>query len=442
MLSWTCAAANEARGERDRAQFAGKTLLIVGTGGPARGPVFERIRSLGLVRVICLNATRNWATPYIDDWILANPSDPAGGAVAAVQELLAGAHAPVIDGVVTFDEFCVQVAANLAEALGLVGVGHEVADRVRNKLAFRQFCLANGLPAPRCVGLPPGVKSGLVAVRDAGLHYPLIFKPAFGAGKSMLAEVADEAELERAIDAHAVKVRTAPQSLGWSDHSTFVEEYLDGPEVDIDMLVQAGTVRYCEITDNLAASEPFFLETGGRFPSQLPQGTQRALRQMASDVASALGIQNGCIHFEAKATADGPVPIEVNLRLGGAEVQTFHRASRGIDLAAEAVKIALGVPVAPPVTDRPRCHLASTNFLPTVAGQLVAFDVAPEVWRSEALVQLVIFGEIGHPITLPPAGNVYLGWLVASGLTPEEARENVETLTRGVTFQINEAVLD
>jgi biotin carboxylase len=436
MLSWTCAKATEARGERDRAQFAGKTLLIVGTGGPARGPVFERIRSLGLARVICLNDARNWAAPYIDDWILANPSDPAGGAVEAVRALLAGSHAPVFDGVVTFDEFCVQVAADLAEALGLVGIGHEVADGVRNKLAFRQFCLARGLPAPRCVGLPPGVKPGLTAVREAGLRYPLIFKPAFGAGKAMLAEVADEAELERAIDAQAVKIQAAPLSFGRREHLTFVEEYLDGPEVDIDMLVQAGAVHYCEVTDNLASSEPFFLETGGCFPSQLPQATQQALRQMASDVVRALGIQNGCIHFEAKATAHGPVPIEINLRLGGAEVQTFHRASRGIDLAAEAVKIALGVPVAAPVTDRPRSYLASTNFLPTVAGQLAAFDVAPEVWQSDALVQVVIFGEIGQTIALPPAGNQYLGWLVASGHTPEGARQNVEMLTRGVTFKI------
>ena len=37
-----------------------------------RQPAFERLRSLGLRKIVCLHDAPNWAAPYVDDWIVAD----------------------------------------------------------------------------------------------------------------------------------------------------------------------------------------------------------------------------------------------------------------------------------------------------------------------------------------------------------------------------------
>ncbi len=43
-----------------------------------------------------------------------------------------------------------------------------------------------------------------------------------------------------------------------------MEQYLDGPEVDVDVVLNAeGDVVYGNVTDNWPTIEPYFNETGG-----------------------------------------------------------------------------------------------------------------------------------------------------------------------------------
>jgi biotin carboxylase len=433
MLSWTSALATVMPDDRDVACFADKVLLVIGTGGPTRRPVFEQVSSLGLERVICLDEAINWALPYIDEWILADPIY-AEAAVAAVQIHQANPDSLRIDGVITFDEFSVQVSAAIAEHLQLIGATRAVADRVRNKLDFRHFCRSHGLPTPQTMAVCGTTAACVASVRAATLTYPLIFKPQCGAGSALVRKVVDEAALVDAMDDYVKGAGSELLLSDWGDDAAFVEEFLEGPEVDIDMLIQAGKVCYCEVTDNFGTSEPYFRETGGCFPSGLADEAQAALKEMAAKVVAALGIQDGCIHFEAKVTPIGPVPIEINLRLGGAEVRAFHRAARGIDLAVEAVKIALGIPLAGQWSSVPRQFLASTNFVPDQSGKLSAIAINPGLWHSSGLVEIVIFSELGTVIEVPPEGYHYLGWLVAAGMDPEDAQHELEALAQMVNF--------
>lgn len=53
---------------------------------------------------------------------------------------------------------------------------------------------------------------------------------------------------------------------------------------------------------------------------------------------------SGVFHLEAFSTAHGPVPIELNARMGGAETFTNIKAVWGVDLAEQALRCALGLP--------------------------------------------------------------------------------------------------
>ena len=52
---------------------------------------------------------------------------------------------------------------------------------------------------------------------------------------------------------------------------------------------------------------------------------------MAEDTLEKLGIFNGCIHYEAKSTKKGPMPLEVNLRMGGDYVYSYTKSAWNVD---------------------------------------------------------------------------------------------------------------
>lgn len=60
-----------------------------------------------------------------------------------------------------------------------------------------------------------------------------------------------------------------------------LEQYLDGPEVDVDLVMSEGQAVYGAITDNWPTVEPYFNETGSNCPSILPTKQQQALMELA-----------------------------------------------------------------------------------------------------------------------------------------------------------------
>lgn len=100
-----------------------------------------------------------------------------------------------------------------------------------------------------------------------------------------------------------------------------LEEYLDGTEVDIDVVMTGGQPAYCVVTDNWPTLEPWFNETGDNAPSLMPSLQQKELQKLAVGTLRALGLKMGVFHVEAKYTSRGPRLIEVNSRMGGGQVR-------------------------------------------------------------------------------------------------------------------------
>ena len=80
-----------------------------------------------------------------------------------------------------------------------------------------------------------------------------------------------------------------PQKKGLSA-TILMEEYLDGPEVDVDLVFSSGEPVYGAVTDNWPTIEPYFNETGSNTPSILPSYQQRELLDLAVQSCKALGL--------------------------------------------------------------------------------------------------------------------------------------------------------
>lgn len=407
----------------------GKTILIVNAW---KKTFIKKIKSLG-VKVVVLSKEMNGSQPYIDYFIQADNYNHSE-AINAVDKFIKDHPEIRIDGVMTFWEDDVLLTAKLADKFHWLGTPHRIANRIRNKFLFRDFCRTNNLPTVKHRELKNS--RDLEEIINS-LAFPLVVKPAYGAASAFVMRVNNAQELRDSYDYIKKQISPKVESALHDGLGVFVEEYIDGDEVDLDILVQNGKIKFCSISDNSKTLEPFFVETTRFTPSNLPVNNQLELLAMADETLEKLGVLNACVHFEAKLTPKGPMPLEINLRLGGDEIYPSVKAAWNFDLLEGALKLALGLYL-PKIEafKEPAKYLATQTFSAEHSGILVNLDIDDDLRKKPFVEELYFEKKTGDSILVPPDGYEYLGWIMVSGLNPLDSRDNLQEAIKGISYEV------
>ena len=483
--------ARDAEGKRLRRQaLRGAVVVFVTAGYSGKKFIFEKARELG-VRSIVLDGPDSWAQSLVAEGVIEKfvPVD-FGDADAVFERALSGvlaARAAVggeLDGVCTFCEMAVPLVSRLAERLGLPCNSPAAVDAARDKSSTRKVMEAAGLPNPRSFLIEDAAQ---IAEAAAHVGFPAVIKPIFGAAsigvvrvnseeelvaaykrvqKEMssarivagaLQQGADEDEVEASTSgADAAKAATAANGAAaaaaaaapaaapaapsasasasastWIKTTLMVEEYLDGPEVDVDLVLSEGAPVYGSITDNWPTVEPYFNETGSNCPSILPAEQQRELVDLAVRSVHALGLSIGVFHVELKQTSRGARLIEVNCRMGGGPVRATNLLVWGVDLVEEHLLTAAGIPSRPPVAPAPLKFIAEYSLNAKKTGKIGATDFLekyeshPDVLYARPLVA------VGEKVTAVEDGMpTWVAELMVEKPTVEEAIDFVQQIER------------
>jgi len=446
-LSSARVGARSAEGKALRRQvLRGAVIVFVTAGYSGKRFIFERARELG-VRSVILDGPDSWAQALVGDGTVETfvPLDFEDAetvfdrALAALQALRA--EVGDLDGVCTFCEMAVPLVARLAEALGLPGNPPAAVDTARDKSATRTTLEAAGLPSPRHYLISD---PGQVAAAGAHVGFPAVIKPIFGAASIGVVRVdsaadleatyarvqkemasarivagalqqgtADEEEVDGAggpggggADGAGGGDRPAPAASSWIKTTLMLEEYLDGPEVDVDLVLSEGAAVYGAVTDNWPTVEPYFNETGSNCPSILALPVQAELVDLAVKSVAALGFTMGVFHVELKQTSRGARLIEVNCRMGGGPVRATNLLVWGVDLVEEHLLTAAGIPARPPVSPAPLKFIAEYSINAKRSGRVAHADFMgawpndPDVLYARSLVspgERVVSVEDGMP---------------------------------------------
>lgn len=408
-----------------------KHLLLIRSGYPAKEFVLKELQDLGYY-VVILDKEKSCPDAYANDWILADVDDE-NTCVEAVKEYLSK-DGNYLDGALTFWEEVVLTVAKITETFGWAGIPFDVASKIKNKYKFRAFCKENGLPTANHAILNNPNDIPTIANQ---LTFPLVVKPIYGACSAFVIKVDSENELQSAYKVIQKYIRSFWLTPEWKNTDLYVEEYIDGQEVDMDIILQDGKIKFWSMSDNFQTHEPFFVETGQAIPSRLPTDKQTALISMAEQVLTKLGVGNGVIHFEAKYSSQGPVPIEINLRMGGDEVYMFVKQAWGADMVEYAARIAVGDKVNITKPKQPLKYLQGQYFLPTSDGTLNTLEINEEIYGKSYLKQLNFFKKVGDTVLTPPQDFDYLGWVTVTGHSSEEAEANLQEALENVTYSIS-----
>jgi acetyl-CoA/propionyl-CoA carboxylase biotin carboxyl carrier protein len=268
-------------------------------------------------------------------------------------------------------------ARRVTEA-GLVWIGPspESIDLLGDKIAARQ--LAAGVGAPLVAGTPDPVATAADAVAFAEEHgLPIVIKAAFGGGGRGMRVARSLDEVAEQFDA---AVREAVTAFGRGE--CFVEQFLDAPRhVEVQVLsdshgnaVALGT-RDCSLQRR---NQKLIEEAPAPF---LSAEQRERLHRSAVDICVAADYV-GVATVEYLLSVDGTISfLEVNTRL-----QVEHPVSEettGVDIVAEQLRIAEGLPLSVHSTPAPTAHSiefrinaedAARGFLPS-PGVLTRFDV-------------------------------------------------------------------
>jgi biotin carboxylase len=341
-----------------------------------------------------------WQRPFIVGSTVVGMLD--SGRSVPDQEMLeraalavAGTHR--IAGVLTYDEAFVTAAAHVAQRLGVPGLTPEAADRCRDKHLTRLALTAAGLPQPRFV-LARCVEDAVAAADDIG--YPVVLKPR-GMGASIGVVRADtRADLVRGFRLADAAGHTGPPSY---ESGVLVEQLVIGPEISIDGVTTAdGYHPFC-LAHKRVGLAPYFEETGHVVDAGDPLLSDERLLGLLDRAHRTLGIRDGITHTEIRLSAEGPVIIEVNARLGGDLIPYLGWLAGGIDPGRVAADVAAG---APPRLEPARRTCAGIRFLYPTQDCRVLDVTVPAPGALDGLVEARAMVPPGAEVLLPPRAHI------------------------------------
>lgn len=381
----------------------GATVVVVGAGYEGKRRAHARMAELG-ARLVIVDEPGHWSESLVAEGIaqtwISSPvvGDSDEDAAAVLRALEQAGIRP--DGVLTFWEDSVCMAARVAAALGLPGNPPAAVDAARSKVRTRELSANLGLPTPRAQRVR-SLDELFAAAAQVG--FPAVVKPEFGASALGCVRVDNVESLPGVYSLVRSVVGPEGDGIFRAGNDLLLEEYLDGVEFDVDLVMHDGRCVFSSVSQNWPTNEPSFQETGLHCPPDHSRKAVRGLVDLVVQTVQAFGLTRGVLHVEGKCTSRGPRIIEVNARMGGGRIWDYVRSVWNVDLVEAQLRSCLDLPSAVKPSRRPLCAVIDVIVHAPSSGRLVALPFA-EVPMADCLnLEIDVDVEVGTEVVGPDA---------------------------------------
>ncbi|WP_029407168.1 ATP-grasp domain-containing protein [Thiomicrorhabdus sp. Milos-T2] len=300
-----------------------KTLLIIGA-GHEQVPAIQIAKSKG---------HKVWVTDY-------NPSAPgiqyadhfAEISTADKEANLALAIEAKIDGVMTLgSELAVPVVAHICEKMNLNGVSKETALKATNKNVMHDAFKSFSVPSSESQKIENLIELEAFVEKK---NWPIVVKPSDSSGQKGIGIYDESSNLEQAL-IEAIKYS--------SDGSAIVEEYVNGPEINVTALVENGRVHFLSFSHRVTAESPHFgIATAHKSPIGLTDAMLLDVKNTALAAIESIGLKNGIAYPQIIASPDkGAKILEIAARIPGGYMREVALLQSGVDMIEVAIDQAL-----------------------------------------------------------------------------------------------------
>lgn len=256
-------------------------------------------------------------------------------------------------------EGATALTARLAAMLGLPCFSEASAVASRNKFIASCLWATQRIPVPRSLPLVDPDDAWRIIEREFGGD--AVIKLVDSMNSQGVVRVRNQQACEQAltelngmlhsaIDIDLLRDRNR-FAYGRGEVKLFVQEYCDGSEVGIDIIIDGSESYMLGVFEKAPAEGPCFAESLSVWPTSLGAAVESELGSLAVAAVRALGVTTGAAHVEIRLSQGGARVLEVGLRPGGAYTVKAAEHLTGVNsyrwLAATLAGEPLPLPTAP-----------------------------------------------------------------------------------------------
>lgn len=388
------------------------TILQLGAGELMRHSI-RQIQELGY-KVYAIDKNPNAPAFSIADGFAPIDLVDTDGIIAYAREIGA-------DAILAINEAGVLSAAKASQALGLRGLSPETAIKALDKGMMRDAWASANLPQPtyRIADDEAGLRAAVEAI-----GYPLIIKPTMNWGSRGISSVADESELDWAVD-FALKHQRNGRLIA--------EQLVTGTECTVEGLMRDGEVAVLAKSDKAHQAHPRFkVAMELNYPANFAPEILTKSDDIFTRAAYALGIDNCAIHAEVMIQGDDVYLIEMGARPGGGHIfGQIVEAASGVNMPQTLTKILLGEDV----DIQPKYQRgASYHFFVPPQGIFISADGVDEAKQMTGILDFGFHMATGTHVNPIEGDADRPGYCVSSGATRDEARNNARAAIGSIRY--------
>lgn len=415
-----------------------RILLLATTTGYQTRMFGEAAERLGVTLVFATDRCDQLEDPWWDQAIPIRFHEEDASVRAIAQAL----ERQPVEGVLAVGDRATVIAALVAGQLGLPGHPPLAAAAARDKRLTREHFRAARLLVPWFITAPATTDPATILPQ---LPWPVVVKPLVLSGSRGVMRANDPTEftaawqrLRRLLESSDVRAMRDPAA-----RLIQVEAFIEGREYALEGLLHHGALQVLAIFDKPDPLDgPLFEETIYVTPSRADAATQDSIVDAVAAAARALGLYHGPIHAECRVNQRGVYVLEVAARpIGGlcARALQFVGADAArIGLEELLLRQALGeVP-----TEWHRVTAAAGVMMMPIprAGVYRGVDGIDDATRVPGIDEVRITAKADQQLVPLPEGASYLGFIFASGQTPDFVEAALRAAHERLRFAIDRRV--
>ncbi len=312
------------------------------------------------------------------------------------------------NGIVTLaTDMPMRAIAVASKACGLPSITYETAIMATDKAAMIKAFEKHGVEHPWYFVAKDKLEFDEIIQM---VTFPCIMKPTDSAGSRGVVLAHTLQELMIAYEYSYGESRSG---------AVIIEEYLQGPEFSVEVMVLDGEPNVLQITDKLTTGAPHFVEMGHSQPTSQPESVQEKIIDLAKRACKAVGINIGPAHVEMILTHDGPKMVELGARMGG-DCITTHLVplSTGINMVRAMIDVACN---RKPDIEQKLSKGSAIRYFSSWSGILRSIEGIEKAKEIPGVREITIVKDIGTEITDIDSSIDRVGFVIAQSDTVEDA---------------------
>ena len=394
-----------------------KKLLVLAA-GILQVPVIKKAKDMGIYVIAADGDPNAVGLKYADEAIVVN--------ITSEEDVLKVAREEQIDGVIhPCSEVSMNVMGRLNDELGLSGITREQAIRATNKHLMREAFEKGNAPSPKSILTENAEDAWMHLQNDFSTDG--ILKPSRNSGSRGIAKVSCDMDKADFVKAYNIALNES------RDKSVLLEQFIEGPEFSIEIIVWNGKVNVLTVTDKKTTGAPHFVELGHNQPSCYSAEEVEILKASAVAGVKALGVNNCACHAEAKLMDGKAYLMEIGARLGGDFISTeLTHLSTGIDMVAAAIDVALGVE--PDFNPKEESKGVCIRYFCPMPGKLVSIGNT-EILKDPRVYLWEIYHKAGDVIPEVTSSLCRSGHVIVTESSPQKAIDLADRMISEVKFE-------